>query len=270
MSLFGDPAKPPEADMLPEFRQAGWAAGGLAKYILGAKHNPYAGDRVANLTTGQTSLIDMLTKRGLMGDPTLKGANTYALDVMNGKYLDQNNPYLAQAAAAAQDEIGRALGDQFAGSATAGSPNQFQDYASEFSKAAAPLYFQNYQNERNIQNQMAGLAPTLNAAGTANLQAGLGAQGILQQQQQQEIDAQMARYNEAISEPTRRLQAVMSAIGGNMNAAGNYGGSPGSAGLVSGLLGGASSGAMAGSAAGPWGAVIGGLLGGAGGAFANR
>lgn len=272
MGLFGSAPEAPEPDMLPQFREAGWAAGGLARHLLQNRDvmTPYAGDRVADLSGSQRNIINQLTQRGLTGSATTDAAQTYAQDVLGGRYLGQQNPYLKDAMAALQDQIGRAVGDQFAGSATAGSPNHYQDLAGEFSRASAPLLFQDYQNERQRMDQMAGLAPTLANTDIAGLNTALGAQGILQQQRQQEMDAERALWDERKSKGVRKLQAVQGAVGGNMGVAGGYGGSPGSAGLVSGLLGGVSSGAMAGSMFGPWGMMAGGILGGAGGAFANR
>lgn len=271
MGLFGSAPKAPEPKIMPEFRDAAKRAGQIGANILDSNYGvPYGGDWVADPTKGQLSLIDKITKMGMGGGSgVVGGAQQYALDVMNGKYLDQNNPYLAKAAAAAQDQIARSIGGQFAGSGMAGSPAHLQYMTQEFSNAAAPLYFQNYQNERANQAQMASLAPQLDQAGYYGLNQGLNAQGLLQSQQQAEFDAERAKYDQAKGAQMARLQGVMGALGGQMSPQ-MLGGSAGSKGMLSGILQGGMGGAMTGSAAGPWGAIAGGLLGGAGGGAANK
>lgn len=271
MGLFGSAPKAPEPKIMPEFRDAAKKAGQLGANILDSGYGTaYGGDWVADPTKGQLSLIDQITKMGMGGGSgVVGGAQQYALDVMNGKYLNQDNPYLAKAAAAAQDQIGRSIGGQFAGSGMAGSPAHLQYMTQEFSNAAAPLYFQNYQNERNNQAQTAALAPQLDQAGYYGLNQGLNAQGMLQSQQQAELDAERAKYDQNKGAQMAKLQGVMGALGGQMSPQ-MLGGSAGSKGMIPGILQGSMGGAMAGSAAGPWGALAGGLLGGAGGGAANK
>ena len=271
MGLFGSAPKAPEPKVMPEFQDAAKKAGKLGASILDSGYGTaYGGPWVAGPTQGQTSLIDQITKMGMGGGSgVVGGAQQYANDVMSGKYLDQNNPYLAKAAAAAQDQIGRSIGGQFAGSGMAGSPAHLQYVTQEFSNATAPLYFQNYQNERNNQAQMAGLAPQLDQAGYFGLNQALNAQGMLQSQQQAELDAERAKYDQNKGAAMSRLQGVMGALGGQM-APQMLGGTAGEKGMLSGILQGGAGGAMAGSAAGPWGALAGGVLGAAGGGASSK
>lgn len=269
--MGGSKAEAPEVDMLPQFRQAGYSLGGLTNWALKNRRlTPYSGDWVADMTGGQKNVIGKITDRGLGGSPLLGSTSSFIGDTLGGKYLNQENPYLSGTMDAGMQQVNRQLASQFGGSGMTGSPAHLQ-YASEaYSNAAAPLYMQNYQQERGLQQAAAGLAPQINQQEMAGLQQALGAQGMYQEQAQREADALRERHDLQQSEPYRRAQLAAGALGGGMSATGAYGGSQGSAGALGGGLSGAMSGAMAGSMLGPWGALGGGLLGGLGGGFANK
>lgn len=271
MGLFGSAPKAPEPQIMPEFRQVAGLAGARGNSIL---KNPnwtaYGGDWVANMTPEQQAAIQAITSKGMGQDALLGGAQNYAQDVLGGKYLDQENPYLQKTMQSTSDMLGRQIGAQFAGSGMAGSPSHTQYLTEAFSNAAAPLMMQNYQNERNNQATMAGLAPQLSQAGYFGLNQALGAQGQVQAQSQAEIDAQRQAYDFNQTAPLQKLQGVMSAMGGQMSPV-MQGGSSGSTGLIPGLIGGGASGAMAGMMTGnPYGVLAGAGLGAAGGGAANK
>ena len=272
MGLFGSAPKAPKPDLLPYARKTAQRAGGLSAWAVRNKRlTPYSGDWVANLTPGQTSAIDAITQRGMQGSPLLKGAQGYAGDVLGGKYLGAGNPYLAQAMASARDDIGRDVGGAFSTGGMAGSPMHQQFLTEAWSKATAPLLFQNYENERQNQQQMAGLSPDLANADFSGLNQALGAQSVVQQQGQQEADAKRQAWDLQQSEPYRRAQAAMGVVKDGPTAMVEEGASPGSKGLVPGILQGAMGGGMAGgSVGGGWGAGGGAILGGLGGGAANK
>lgn len=269
--MGGSKSKAPEVDMLPQFRQAGYRLGGIVNSALkNSRLTPYGGDWVADMTGGQKDVIDAITERGLGGSPLLGATGNFVTDTLGGKYLNQENPYVAGAMDAGMQQVNRQLASQFGGSGMSGSPAHLQ-YASEaYSNAAAPLYMQNYQQERALQAQAAGLAPQINQQEMAGLAQALGAQGMYQDQAQREIDAQREKWDLQQSEPYRRAQMAAGALGVGMGPAGAYGGSPGNSGALAGGLGGAASGAMAGAMLGPWGALGGGILGGLGGGLAYK
>ena len=271
MGLFGSSPKAPKPDVLPYARKAADRAGGLTAWALKNRRlTPYSGDWVANLTGGQNAAIDAITQRGMKGSPLLGEAQGYASDVLSGKYLGEGNPYLAQAMAAARDDLGREIGGAFSTGGMAGSPMHQQFLTEGWAKATAPLLFQNYQNERQAQQQMAGLSPELANADFVGLNQALGAQSVRQQQAQSEIDAKRQAWDLQQSEPYRRAQAAMSSLGG-MATPVLQGGDPGQKGLVPGMLQGAMGGGMAGgSVGGGWGAAGGAILGGLGGGAANK
>ena len=156
MGLFGSAPKAPKPS------EAARRADAVLHWGLQNRRlTPYSGDWVANMTGGQNAAIDAITKRGMQGNPLLGEAQGYAGDVLSGKYLGEGNPYLAQAMAAARDDIGREVGGAFSTGGMAGSPMHQQFLTEGWAKATAPLLFQNYENERQNQQQMAGLSPEL-------------------------------------------------------------------------------------------------------------
>lgn len=264
MGLFGSAPKAPKPS------EAARRADAVTNWALQKRRlTPYSGDWVADMTGGQRAAIDAITKRGMQGSPLLSGAQSYASDVLGGKYLGEGNPYLSQAMAAARDDIGREIGGAFSTGGMAGSPMHQQFLAEAWSKATAPLLFQNYENERANQQAMAGLSPELANADFVGLNQALGAQSAIQQQAQAEADALRERWDLRQSEPYRRVAAAGGGISTNPATMGR--GSAGSKGLVPGMLQGALGGGMMGMATGnPYAAAGGTILGGLGGGAANK
>ncbi len=271
MGLFGSAPKAPKPQLFGYQEKTASRAGGLAaNAIRTSRLTPYGGDWVADMTGGQKAAIDAITKRGMQGSPLLSGAQSYASDVLGGKYLGAGNPYLSQAMAAARDDIGREVGGAFSTGGMAGSPMHQQFLTEAWSKATAPLLFQNYENERANQQAMAGLSPELANADFAGLNQALGAQSRVQAQAQAEADALREAHDLQRSEKFRRAQAAMNVVSGGP-APVMQGGSSGERGLIPGVLQGAMGGGMSGGAlGGPWGAAGGAILGGLGGGAANK
>ena len=272
MGLFGSAPKAPKQDLLPNARKTAQRAGGLSAWAVRNKRlTPYSGDWVANMSDGYKDVLGAIRERGLAGSPLLGEAQGYASDVLGGKYLDAGNPHLAQAMAAARDDIGREVGGAFSTGGMAGSPMHQQFLTESWAKATAPLLFQNYENERANQMTMAGMSPDLANADFVGLNQAANAENVTYNQAQREIDATRERYDLQQSEPYRRAQAAMGVVSGGPTAMVGEGASPGSKGLVPGILQGAMGGGMAGgSVGGPWGAGGGAILGGLGGGAANK
>lgn len=271
MGLFGSAPKAATPQIMGEYKAVAGKAGARGYSILNSPEwKAYGGDWVANMTPQQQAAIQAITSKGLGQDSLVNGAQGYAQDVLGGKYLNQENPYLQRTMQATSDMLGRQIGAQFAGSGMAGSPSHTQYLSEAFSNAAAPLMMQNYQAERQNQDAMASLAPQLSQAGYFGLNQALGAQGQLQAQNQAEIDAQKQAYDFNQTASLQKLQGVMSAMGGNL-APQMQGGSSGRTGAIPGALSGGVSGAMAGMMTGnPYGVLAGAGLGAAGGGAANK
>ena len=84
---------------------------------------------------------------------------------------------------------------------------------------ANQIYGGNYQNERQLQAQAAGMSPGLNAAGLANLGMQSQAGGLLQNQSQNYINAAQQRFNYNQNMPRQNLGWYMNTV--NSLAKGN-------------------------------------------------
>ena len=148
----------------------------------------YGGQTYADLTAPQMQGIDQLQQGG-----NSAGAQSYFGDVINGKYLDPStNPALQGQLDAVAQNVMPQIGSAFTKAGMYGStPNQTALAQGLSAGMAAPI-FQNYQQERGMQQQAASGAPGMNQQ-IAGQQIAAG--GMLQADKQAQIDADMARWN---------------------------------------------------------------------------
>jgi hypothetical protein len=105
----------------------------------------------------------------------LDAANSYATDVLGGKYLAEGNPYMNQMASMARSNVAGDINSMFSKAGRAGSDSHYQDLAKGMGEAELGLRYQNYGNERNAQTQAAGMMPSLNASQYAGVMPYLAA-----------------------------------------------------------------------------------------------
>jgi hypothetical protein len=94
----------------------------------------------------------------------LNAATGYATDVLGGKYLGQNNPYLNQMADTARGNVMDSINSNFAMGGRVGSNLHMEDLGKGMAEAELGLRYQDYGNERNQMTQAAGMMPGLNAS----------------------------------------------------------------------------------------------------------
>jgi hypothetical protein len=93
---------------------------------------------------------------------------------MGGQYLN-SNPYVQQMAQFAGQQAGNAVNSSFSQAGRTGSGNNVTDLARGVSQGELQPLMQNYQNERGLQNQAAGMTPGLTAAQFSGVPAYLSA-----------------------------------------------------------------------------------------------
>lgn len=157
-----------------------WMKNGGAQY--------YGGNTYADMTAPQMQGIEQLQQGG-----NSAGAQSYFGDVINGKYLDPStNPALQGQLDAVAQNVMPQIGSAFTKAGMYGStPNQTALAQGLSAGMAAPI-FQNYQNERGMQQAAAGGAPGMNQQ-IAGQQIAAG--GMLQADEQARIDADKARWD---------------------------------------------------------------------------
>jgi hypothetical protein len=178
-------------------------------------------------TTTQTGL-QALEARASQGNPLLQSAQGQLQNTISGGFL-QGNPFFQgafqPAAQAAQTRFEQTLGDvgsaaSKAGRYGGGAMQTLQDRASgQFAKSladtAGQLAYQNYAQERGMQQQATMAAPAMAQADYQDIQnmlaAGQAREGYTGAQQQADI----ARFNFLQNQPQQNLQNYLSLVYGN-------------------------------------------------------
>lgn len=117
-----------------------------------------------------------LGERAFGANAGLDAASGYATDVLGGKYLGQNNPYLNQLAATARGNVGDDINTMFSKAGRVGGDSHYADLGRGMMEAETGLRYQDYGNERNAMTQAAGMMPNLNASQYAGVMPYLAAQ----------------------------------------------------------------------------------------------
>ena len=177
--------------------------------------------------TTQTGL-QALEARASQGNPLLQSAQGQLQNTISGGFL-QGNPFFQgafqPAAQAAENQFKQTLGDvgsaaSRAGRYGGGAMQSLQDRASgQFAKSlsdtAGQLAYQNYAQERGMQQQATMAAPQMAQADYQDiqnmLQAGQVREGYTGQQQQADIN----RFNFLQNQPQQNLQNYLSLVYGN-------------------------------------------------------
>lgn len=245
----------------------------------------YPGQTYANMSDQTTSALGKITDyANNFSTPLIDQTAGYAQDVMGGKYLNQENPALQGVTNALGDSIQGQTSTRFANSGRSlGSPAEVQTFQRTLANAVAPQQFQTYNNERQLQQQAAQMLPGLetskNTMAQQNLQALLGVGQAYDQQAQNQVNDQVARWNFTQQEPSQRLQQYAQLLGigspyGTQTTTQTNPSGSGWGSAMGGALTGAGAGALAGSSFGPVGtgigAGLGGLLGLGSGLFSDR
>ena len=250
---------------------------------LEVSDQPFPGERFAPIASEQLQSLDQLTDlagqfQGL-GDPFIQLAQQTA----SGQFLDPaTNPFLQSAIQAGIRPVQQQFQEQtlpairsaaiqqgaFGGNRegitealAAGRANQ------QSLDISSSIAFQNFINERNLQQQSPGLAQAGAELSLLGPQL-LGQIGDVRRGFDQEaIIEAIQRFNEAQQAPFAPLFPLANILQGtNVGNVSTTQLNPGSGGL-SGVIQGGLGGAAAGSVFGPPGIIIGGVLGGAAGGF---
>jgi len=149
-----------------------------ANTLQGA-YNQYA-PPLAQASQEVGGLLPGVVQRAEQGNPAVAAGTGYATDVLSGKYLDQGNPYLQQMI----DQTGNDVRNQVAGALgihglTGGSDFQ-KNIANQVARNALALRYQNYGQERGLQQQTLGNVPGLAASPSLEIAPALSLLGAYQ------------------------------------------------------------------------------------------
>ena len=183
----------------------------------------YAGQTYVGPSADTNAALTAATNRATQGNPLLPAAQRQQQDVISGQYL-QNNPYFNQALAGAsqgatqtymdaikQAQGGAAMSGRYGSGVSADLQNRAANTLSNtLANKYGDLAYQNYANERGMQNQAATNAPALANADYTDinqlLQAGQAKEGY----QNTALQADINRFNYGQNLPTANLNQYAS------------------------------------------------------------
>lgn len=199
----------------------------LAGYAQATKNlaNPpqyYPGTAVAPFNQTQNQALGAQTLRAQQGSPVMQAADAQQTATLNGQYLDSGNPASSSVFQNIASQVLPTVGGQFNGAGRYGSGAMASADTTALTNAYAPYAFQNYQNERGLQQQAAGQAPALANQDYTDI-AALGSAGQTEQtQQQNQINAAMQQWAYQQNLPNAQLatydQAIAGAPGGSTSS----------------------------------------------------
>lgn len=238
--------------------------------------NYFPGSTIAPMSSQMEQALSMIENNARF-NPLNKQAQQYFSDMAGGKWLD-GNPYIDQIINSASSDVTRNYQDAVqpridAAAAKAGRYGS-GSYALESAKAQDSLQrnlsdissntrYQNYATERQNQNLAAQLLPQLSNLDFQSAQrlsqVGEAREGYNQDQ----INADIDRFNFDQQNPYNKLLNYLSMIQGNYGSSATATNPYGSTrrNPITGAIGGAMSGAQLGSMFGPVGTGIGGIAG---------
>jgi hypothetical protein len=209
------------------------------------------GQGVAPLSSESNQALAGMSNLAQSGNTVNQAGSNLAMQTLNGGFLG-SNPYLDQTFNRAAQATQGQLASQFAGSGRNISASE-GNRADQLNGLATQIYGGAYDQERNRQQQVLGMAPQLGQAQYGDLNALASVGASREGYQQEQLDA-----------PGNALDEFISRISGNM---GQTMINTGSRNRSAGALGGAMMGSQLGSQYGGYGSAIGGLLGGAAGGW---
>jgi len=177
--------------------------------------------------TTQTGL-QALEQRAMQGNPLLGLAQGQLVGTIGGQFLG-GNPFFqgafAPAAQAATAQFNKAIGDvtsaaSRAGRYGSGAMERLQGQASnqlaqQLANTAGQLAYQNYAQERGLQQAATMAAPQMSQADYQDIQNLLAAGQAREGYTGQQLASDIARYNYMQNLPQQNLSAFLSSVYGN-------------------------------------------------------
>ncbi len=265
-----------------------------AQYNQGAP-GYYPGQLVAPMSNYTNAGWTSLAQRGAQGSPVTDSAKQQLMSTLNGSYLNSGNPYLQNAIQGAirpmvnsfNDQVMPGLDSNFSeagrygsGAHALASSDAASQLENQIGDVSSQMAYQNYGDERQRQMQGMLFAPQMAAQDYIDINALQQAGQGYDQYNQQQIDANKAKYDYNATAQHQWLSDYIGMLNGypgsSTTTKGPASGSSGGGGLggaATGALGGALTGAKLGSIIPGLGtgigAIGGGLLGALGGALAG-
>lgn len=214
-----DPWGPSQGPLLEGFERARGFLDAPTQYYPGSTVVPFAPQTEAGLGRAET--------RAMEGGPIIDEAGNYISDVIGGEYLNAN-PYMDEAISTAQRPTAERFADTVIPSIQAGFSSAgrlgsgLQAYQQqragdiagrEMGDIATRMSFAGYEGERGRQQQAAGMAPDIEAAGYMPSRELERIGAVREGQAGQEMQDAINRYMFAQTSPRDELSRYMATIG---------------------------------------------------------
>ena len=187
----------------------------------------YGGQTYVGPSAQTQSALQAAQNRALAGNPLLPAAQQQQQDVIGGQYL-QNNPYFNQALAGAAEGATQNYNDAIAQaqSSLSRAGRYGSNVGADIQNRAAgtlattlankygELAYQNYANERGMQNQAAQYAPTLAQADYADINQLANVGKTAEDYQKTALQADIDRFNFEQNKPYQKLSSYLGATYG--------------------------------------------------------
>lgn len=219
----------------------------------------YSGNTVVPFAPQTEQALHGIEQRATQGSNVTRAGQGLVTDTLNGKFLDQQNPYLQATFDKAAQATQASLEGQFAGTGRnvqASLPARTDMLTS----LATQIYGGAYDAERNRQTQALPYVSPLAEADYRDLAALQGVGGQVEDLSGRVIQDQVHRFDTEQNRPGAALDSYLQRISGNMGLTQS---TPIYRNQTAGALGGALAGAQLGSQIYPgWGTAIGAIGGG--------
>lgn len=179
----------------------------------GPSYAPFSG--VAPFTAEQQAGLQMGANRAMSGSPLNAAAGGYLQNVLGGQYLNGANPNDSGLWNSIQSKVLPAVNSQFSMAGRYGSGAHAGALAEGLTNAYAPYAFNQYNQERGLQQQAASMAPGQAGTDYQDINALLGYGGMAQQQGQAELGDVTNRYNYYQNQPQQQLQQYANYVYGS-------------------------------------------------------
>lgn len=179
----------------------------------GASYFP--GSTVAPFTTEQQAGLQMGANRAMSGSPLNAAAGGYLQNVLGGQYLNAANPNDSALWDSIQNKVLPGVNSQFSMAGRYGSGAHAGALSEGLTNAYAPYAFNQYNQERGLQQQAASMAPGQASTDYQDINALLGYGGMAQQQGQAELGDVVNRYNYYQNLPQQQLQQYANYVYGS-------------------------------------------------------
>jgi hypothetical protein len=176
--------------------------------------NYYPNSTVAGFAPEQEQAYQLGTDRALAGNDTVNMAESYAQDVLSGKYLN-SDPYNDAVFQNVQQKVQPAVNSQFSSAGRYGSQLHAGEVTDRLTTAFAPYASQIYQSERGRMDGAMGMAPTFAQQDWTNLGALENVGKQKQDLAQTELDDAVNRWNYYANQPGQKLDEYMQRVMGN-------------------------------------------------------